>query len=245
MKTLKLKLVLGAALSIVVWMTTVTTTAFAQCAACVSCDGCLICEGPLGLARSCGSTSCDACWEIGGCDVGGIATNDDSPWIVLTESDLSKIAKVHPRFAASLALMNKNGGLTNVQRVNWMTAKITALDVGRLIAAEDYKSVIKQWGTGTPPSQRARSAHRILAYTPQPDGDDAVINIWAENRHPSDPSEAFMSINLKKENGKDAGDKRWRVVNWTVRSYPDEQTLSRFQSKCYKKPLTCGPTKSN
>jgi hypothetical protein len=143
--------------------------------------------------------------------------------------------------------MNKIGGLTNVQSVNWMTAKMTATDVERFMATEDYKSLVKQWSAATPPSQRARSTHRILANKLLPDGDVAVLNLWAERRHPSDPSDVFMSINLKKENNKDATDKRWRVVNWTVRSHPDEQTLSKFQSTCYKKTLpgTCRGTKAN
>lgn len=166
-----------------------TSNPVTQCVQCEVRSGCWACVGG-GQADSCPNVNCEECTVRGLCE-GGInrpslaSAKPSTPVIKLDAETIRDIAKVHPRFAATLAKLSRNG-ISGDYYMYWTPVQLEAEDIEFYLA--DRKSRIL-------PKKLDRKVRRLNQLIENGELQPIIYRIWVDDGSPSGPVVRLRVVN--------------------------------------------------
>jgi hypothetical protein len=198
---------------------TLTDKAYAQCVTCEVEGGCFFCGPSTSGGKKCRTTECLTCNLTQTCGSGGAALEQKQTLttpLKFNPDSIREIAATHPRFAATLADFNNNGGLTGTQaKIFWAPVKITPDDVERLLNLEQGAAAFS-----ARINSKARSALRrgapIIVYEitveETPDSPRKTVRLRVVNGFKADPGYTSLEIEMYAIDGLKPDKKDWLVT---------------------------------
>lgn len=222
-------------LFLVITFVAMTSDTFAQCVACDIEGGCFFCVSATEGGRRCQST-CTRCLLDGTCGpgfrAGGVSANgcsdEGTTKTQTTRSNLLKvdaetirqIATVHPRFAATLADISRNGGLrSSYATMRWSSIEITTTDIEEWLKSDqEFFAHMKKLDKKARNLGEAPLIIYEITMEKNLDSSQATLKLRVLQASPTDPPYTSMVIDLattkllkENENGI-----KWEVKNWKI-----------------------------
>jgi uncharacterized protein YfcZ (UPF0381/DUF406 family) len=199
--------------------------ASAQCYGCGvnPVTGCRQCEdnGPLGPGYEvCGLVNCNACYMKFVCEL-GLRAGQTVPKTALKfdKSLIRQIAGIHPRYAMTLAEINRQGGLSEPVRFTWSDVEVSAKDVEWWFQSKKQaKPFFARF------AEKARQANKrgasqivydVMAIE-QPNAAEATVKIQVITGTAADYEVANLEITLANVGGSAPRKQQWIAVDWRI-----------------------------
>lgn len=195
---------------------------------CVQCGlegGCFICEGALNGGLRCRTLGCFTCILDGTCSNPGASqvqapNNVGESGIKFDADTIRQIAATQPRFAATLAGLNKVGGLTEeYTKVHWTPVYISSEDVEWWLKPEQESAAyFKKLNAKARRLNRRKTPLIGYDLTVAESSDSSLKTVKLQVANASEVDPAYSSLELvlldfAKSNSKA---REWQVKQWRV-----------------------------
>lgn len=199
--------------------------ASAQCYGCGvnPITGCAKCEdhGPGGPGYEvCGLINCSACHLKFICDQRAqVAQRVPAVALKFDEATIRRIAGINPRYAATLAQINRMGGLTDPVRFTWSAAELTSKDVEWWLKSEkESEAFFNDF------AEKARKANKSglpqliydVAAMVRDDATLATVVINVIQGAPADYRFSNLQLTFANVGGAEPDKEQWVAVDWRI-----------------------------
>lgn len=195
---------------------------------CVQCGlegGCFICEGALNGGLRCRTIGCFTCILDGTCSNPGAnqvqARNNVAESGIKFDADtIRQIGAQHPRFAATLAGLNKVGGLTEeYTKVHWSPVYISSEDVEWWLKPEQESAAYFKKLNAKARRLNRRKTPLIgydLTVAESSDSSPKNLRLQVTDGSAVDPAYSSLELTLLEKPKPNSKTSEWQVKEWRV-----------------------------
>jgi hypothetical protein len=199
--------------------------ASAQCYGCGvnPVTGCRQCEdnGPYGPGYEvCGLVNCNACYMKFVCEL-GLRAGQKIPATALKfdATTIRQIAGIHPRYAMTLAEINRLGGLSEPIRFTWSDVDVSAKDVEWWFKSKQQSKAFFNRFAEKARQANKRGASQIIydvMAIEQPNAAEATVKIQVIKGTAADYQVANLEISFANVGGSAPKKQQWVAVDWRI-----------------------------